>query len=62
MFKFDGNRLGVTASGKDFDKFKEYFGDEDRGFGYIRINVRIKYFFFRLIGFSIIEYFVITPL
>ena len=40
MFKFDGNHLGVTASGKEFDRFKEYFGDEDRGFGYIRINVR----------------------
>ena len=40
VFKFDGTRLGVTASGMGFPKFKEYFGNDDRGFGYIRIQVR----------------------
>ncbi len=40
MFKFDGNSLGVTGSGVGFPKFKEYFGNDDRGFGYIRIQVR----------------------
>ena len=40
VFKFDGNSLGVTATGKEFPGFKGCFSDEDRGFGYIRINVR----------------------
>lgn len=39
VFKFEGNSLGVTASGSDFPKFKEFFGNDDRGFGYIRIQV-----------------------
>ena len=41
MFKFDeGNRLGVTATGKEFADFKALFENDDRGFGYIRIKVR----------------------
>ena len=40
MFKFDaGNRLGVTATGKEFGDFKNHFENDDRGFGYIRIKV-----------------------
>ena len=40
VFKFDeGNRLGVTATGKEFPEFKSYFGTDERGFGYIRIKV-----------------------
>ena len=39
VFKFDGNSLGVTATGNDFSEFKALFGNEDRGFGYIRIKV-----------------------
>jgi len=39
VFKFDqNNRLGVTAKGKDFPDFKAHFGNDDRGFGYIRIK------------------------
>jgi len=39
VFKFDqNNRLGVTATGKDFPDFKAHFGNDDRGFGYIRIK------------------------
>nr|ACO10321.1 Coactosin-like protein [Caligus rogercresseyi] len=37
VFKFEGNKLGVTATGNDFNEFKSCFGNEDRGFGYIRI-------------------------
>jgi len=39
VFKFDqNNRLGVTATGKEFADFKSHFGNDDRGFGYIRIK------------------------
>jgi len=39
VFKFDqSNRLGVTATGKEFGDFKAHFGNGDRGFGYIRIK------------------------
>jgi len=39
VFKFDeGNRLGVTATGKEFADFKNHFEADDRGFGYIRIK------------------------
>jgi hypothetical protein len=37
-FKFDGQNLGVTATGQDFDTFKSQFGVDDRGFGYIRVK------------------------
>jgi len=37
-FKFDGQNLGVTAKGQDFDTFKSHFGVDDRGFGYIRVK------------------------
>ena len=40
VFKFDqSNRLGVTATGKEFGDFKTHFEADDRGFGYIRIKV-----------------------
>merc|ERR1712172_155835 len=39
VFKFDqSNRLGVTATGKEFGDFKTHFEADDRGFGYIRIK------------------------
>ena len=41
MFKVnDSNCWGLTASGKEFAGFKELFGKDERGFGYIRIQVR----------------------
>ena len=40
VFKFDeSNRLKAAGTGKDFKDFKGSFSNEDRGFGYIRINV-----------------------
>ena len=46
VFKFDqSNRLGVTATGKEFGDFKTHFEADDRGFGYIRIKVRYILFF-----------------
>ena len=42
VFKFEGNNLNVTATGKDFKDFKSAFTNDDRGFGYIRISVSIS--------------------
>ena len=39
-FLFADSKLGVTATGSEFDKFKACFGPDDRGFGYIKIMVR----------------------
>jgi len=36
-FIFDGPKLGVSATGQDFDSFRSHFGPDDRGFGYIKI-------------------------
>ena len=38
-FTFTDNKLGVTATGDNFDSFKSHFGPDDRGFGYIKIMV-----------------------
>lgn len=59
VFKFDGNSLGVTATGNDFSEFKSLFGNEDRGFGYIRIKTgdemskRSKFVFVTWVGPSV---------
>merc|ERR1712045_176472 len=40
VFKFDErNHLGVKATGSEFADFKSNFGNDERGFGYIRIKV-----------------------
>ena len=41
----DSNCWGLTASGKEFAGFKELFGKDERGFGYIRIQVRKLFHF-----------------
>merc|ERR1711997_142294 len=39
VFKFDqSNRLGVKATGSEFADFKSNFGNDERGFGYIRVK------------------------
>ena len=35
--------MGVAAKGVDFAEFKSHFGADDRGFGYIKITVGIRY-------------------
>ena len=42
-FTFSDNVMGVAAKGVDFAEFKSHFGADDRGFGYIKITVRIRY-------------------
>lgn len=54
--KFDGARIVCTATGEDFDEFKGHFTDDERGFGYIRIQMgdemskRRKFVFLTWIG------------
>ena len=35
--------MGVAAKGVDFAEFKSHFSADDRGFGYIKITVGIRY-------------------
>jgi len=60
VFKFDEkNRLKAEGTGKDFKDFKGSFSNEDRGFGYIRINTgdemskRAKFVFVTWVGPSV---------
>jgi len=60
VFKFDeSNRLKAAGTGKDFKDFKGSFSNEDRGFGYIRINTgdemskRAKFVFVTWVGPSV---------
>ena len=42
MFKFDeSNRLIVSGTGADVTLFKGQFGPDDKGFGYVKIQVDI---------------------
>jgi len=55
-FTFTDNKLGVTATGEDFESFKTHFGPDDRGFGYIKImtgdemSKRSKFVFLTWVG------------
>ena len=56
VFKFEGNKLNVASYGKEFKDFKASFTDDDRGFGFIRINTgdelskRAKFVFVTWVG------------
>ena len=42
VFKFDeSNRLIVSGTGADVTLFKGQFGPDDKGFGYVKIQVDI---------------------
>ncbi len=45
-FVFDeGNNLGVSGKGQDFATFKSFFNPDNRGFGYIKVQVgNIRHF------------------
>jgi hypothetical protein len=47
-FVFDeGNNLGVSGKGQDFATFKSFFNPDNRGFGYIKVQVgNIRHFKF----------------
>ncbi|XP_064537101.1 coactosin-like protein [Drosophila montana] len=56
VFKFDGAQIIVHARGQCFEQFREQFGDSERAFGYIRIQMgdemskRKKFIFLTWIG------------
>ncbi|XP_067640582.1 coactosin-like protein isoform X3 [Eurosta solidaginis] len=56
VFKFQGSTITCTARGQGFADFREQFGDNDRAFGYIRIQMgdemskRLKFVFLTWIG------------
>jgi len=58
-FLFADSKLGVTATGSEFDKFKACFGPDDRGFGYIKImtgdemSKRSKFVFLTWVGANV---------
>jgi len=42
-FVFDeGNNLGVSGKGQDFATFKSFFNPDNRGFGYIKVQVGFR--------------------
>nr|CAD7435603.1 unnamed protein product [Timema monikensis] len=42
VFKFEGANLVFAAKGAEFGKFQEHFKEDDRAFGYIRIQVGVS--------------------
>jgi hypothetical protein len=39
VFKFEGTHILCSAKGTQFEKFREQFADDERAFGYIRLQV-----------------------
>lgn len=56
VFKFDGPQIIVHERGQCFEEFRQQFGDSERAFGYIRIQMgdemskRKKFIFLTWIG------------
>lgn len=56
VFKFDGAQILCSARGQCFEEFRQQFGDNERAFGYIRIQMgdemskRKKFIFLTWIG------------
>ncbi|XP_071447103.1 coactosin-like protein [Hetaerina americana] len=59
VFKFEGNRIVVSLVGTDFDEFRSQFGEGERAFGYLRIQMgdemskRKKFVFITWVGPSV---------
>lgn len=39
VFKYEGSQVMVAAKGESFDDFKAQFGEDERAFAYIRLQV-----------------------
>lgn len=56
VFKFEGSRIVCSATGTEFDNFRQQFGDDERAFGYIRMQTgdemskRQKFLFLTWVG------------
>ncbi|KAJ8934502.1 hypothetical protein NQ314_013319 [Rhamnusium bicolor] len=59
VFKFEGPRIVCSATGAEFEKFREQFTENERAFGYIRIQTgdemskRQKFLFVTWVGSSV---------
>lgn len=59
VLKYDGNQIVVDSTGADYEEFVSKFSDDDRGFGYLRIETgdemskRKKFAFVTFIGTNI---------
>lgn len=59
VFKFEGPTIVVSGTGSDFTQFKDHFGEDDRAFGYIRVQTgdemskRAKFLFVTWVGPSV---------
>lgn len=45
MFQFEGNQIVSKAVGVDFNEFRNLFAEDERAFGFVRIQVRIGFVF-----------------
>ncbi|XP_067006100.1 coactosin-like protein [Anabrus simplex] len=56
VFKFEGSRIVCSATGQDFNSFRLQFADDERAFGYIRLQTgdemskRQKFLFVTWVG------------
>ncbi|VVC93470.1 coactosin-like protein isoform X1 [Leptidea sinapis] len=56
VFKFDGARIVCAARGSDFTEFRTHFADDERAFGYLRLQMgdemskRKKFMFVTWVG------------
>lgn len=56
VFKFEGSKIICSAKGAEFEKFREQFSDNERAFGYIRMQTgdemskRQKFLFVTWVG------------
>lgn len=56
VFKFDGARIVCSARGSDFTEFRTQFSDDERAFGYLRLQMgdemskRKKFMFMTWVG------------
>lgn len=59
VFKFEGPRIICSAKGSDFSEFKDQFAENERAFGYIRVQCgdemskRQKFLFLTWVGPSV---------
>ncbi|XP_077284577.1 coactosin-like protein isoform X2 [Arctopsyche grandis] len=59
VFKYEGARIVCSATGSSFDEFREQFTDDERAFGYIRLQMgdemskRRKFLFVTWVGHGV---------
>ncbi|XP_075211066.1 coactosin-like protein [Lycorma delicatula] len=59
VLKYDNKQIVCSSKGSDFEEFKNQFGDDDRAFGYIRLQMgdelskRIKFLLLTWVGSNV---------